>query len=115
MSCSPAICRDPATASTTIGNYRDIKVEKVDPLTVRVRFKPTPFWASPFVGQFGMIIPKHLFEPYKGADSREAPANLKPVGTGPYRFVEFKPGDLVKGERNPSYHLANRRISTRSR
>src|SRR3954452_20581599 len=38
---------DPATASTTIGNYRDIKVEKVDPLTVRVRFaKPTPFWAS---------------------------------------------------------------------
>jgi peptide/nickel transport system substrate-binding protein len=100
---------DPATASTTIGNYRDIKVEKVDPLTVRVRFaKPTPFWASPFVGYFGMIIPKHLFEPYKGANSREAPVNLKPVGTGPYRFVEFKPGDLVKGERNPAYHLPNR-------
>src|SRR5437660_6961360 len=100
---------DPATASTTIGNYRDIKVEKLDPLTVRVRFaKPTPFWASAFVGYFGMIIPKLLFEPYKGANSREAPANLKPVGTGPYRFVEFKPGDLVKGERNPSYHLPNR-------
>ncbi len=100
---------DPATASTTIGNYQDIKVEKVDPLTVRVHFpKPTPFWASPFVGYFGMIIPKHLFEPYKGANSREAPANLQPVGTGPYRFVEFKPGDLVKGERNPSYHLPNR-------
>ncbi len=49
-----------------------------------------------------------MFEPYKGANSREAPANLKPVGTGPYRFVEFKPGDLVKGERNPSYHLPNR-------
>jgi peptide/nickel transport system substrate-binding protein len=100
---------DPATASTTIGSYRDIKVEKVDPLTVRVHFpKPTPFWASPFVGYFGMIIPKHLFEPYKGANSREAPANLQPVGTGPYRFVEFKPGDLVKGERNPSYHLPDR-------
>ncbi len=100
---------DPATASTTIGNYRDIKVEKVDPLTVRVHFaRPTPFWASPFVGYFGMIIPKHLFEPYKGTNSREAPANLKPVGTGPYRFVEFKPGDLVKGERNPSYYLPNR-------
>src|SRR5260370_743565 len=68
---------DPATASTTIGNYRDINVEKVDPLTVRVHFaKPTPFWASPFVGQFGMIIPKHLFEPYKGANSREATTNL---------------------------------------
>jgi peptide/nickel transport system substrate-binding protein len=100
---------DPATASTTIGNYQDIKIEKVDPLTVRVHFvKPTPFWASPFVGQFGMIIPKHVFEPYKGANSRAAPENLKPVGTGPYRFVEFKPGDLVKGERNPSYHVGNR-------
>jgi len=100
---------DPATAATTIGSYQDVKVEKLDPLTVRVNFaKPTPFWADAFVGQFGMIIPKHLFEAYKGANSRDAPNNLKPVGTGPYRFVDFKPGDLVTGERNPSYHLANR-------
>ena len=100
---------DPATAATTFGTYRDAKVEKIDPLTVRVRFdKPTPFWAGLFVAVFGMIIPKHLFEPYKGGNSRDAPANLKPVGTGPYRFVEFKPGDLIKGERNPSYHVANR-------
>jgi hypothetical protein len=28
-----------------------------------------------------MIIPKHLFEAFKGAKSREAPTNLKPVGT----------------------------------
>src|SRR5260370_1592728 len=50
---------DPATASTTIGNYRYINVEQVDPLTVRVHFaQPTPFWATPFVGQFGMIIPR---------------------------------------------------------
>src|ERR1700757_682111 len=100
---------DPATAATTIGSYNDLKVEKIDPLTVRVRFpKPTPNWADAFVGQRGMVIPKHLFEPYKGVNSRDAPANLKPVGTGPYRFVDFKPGDLIKGERNPFYHLPNR-------
>jgi peptide/nickel transport system substrate-binding protein len=100
---------DPATAATTIGSYQDIKVEKVDPLTVRLNFaKPTPFWADAFIGQFGMIIPKHLFEAYKGANSRDAPNNLKPVGTGPYRFVDFKPGDLVTGERNPAYHQPNR-------
>ena len=100
---------DPATAATTIGSYQNITVEKLDPLTVRVRFKkPTPFWADAFVGAFGMILPKHLFEPYKGANSRAAPEDLKPVGTGPYRFVEFKPGDLVRGDRNPSYHVPNR-------
>jgi peptide/nickel transport system substrate-binding protein len=100
---------DPATAATTIGDYRDTKVEKLDPLTVRVRFdKPTPFWAGVFVAAGGMIIPKHLFEAYNGAASRDAPANLKPIGTGPYRFVDFKPGDLIRGERNPSHHVANR-------
>ncbi len=100
---------DPATANTTIGSYRDVKVEKVDPLTVRILFqRPTPFWADPFVATQGMIIPKHLFGAYTGAKSREAPTNLKPVGTGPYRFVDFKPGDIVRGERNPTYHEANR-------
>jgi len=100
---------DPATAATTIGSYKDVKVEKVDDYTAVVRFaKPTPFWADAFVAVRGMIIPKHLFADYKGAKSREAPANLKPVGTGPYRFVDFKPGDLVKAELNIDYHVANR-------
>ena len=100
---------DPATASVTIGSYKDVKVEKVDDFTVRVIFaKPTPFWADAFVGTRGMIIPKHLFADYIGGKSRDAPANLKPVGTGPYKFVDFKPGDMVKGEINPDYHMANR-------
>jgi len=100
---------DPATASVTIGSYKDIRVEKVDPYTVRVLFaKPTPFWADAFVSSRGMLVPKHLFEAYKGAKSREAPTNLRPVGTGPYRFVDFKPGDMVRGELNPNYRVENR-------
>lgn len=101
--------RDKETASVTIGSYQNVEVEKIDQFTVRVKFqKPTPFWADAFVGTRGMLIPKHLFGEYKGAKSREAPNNLKPVGTGPYKFVDFKPGDLVKGERNPNYHFPNR-------
>jgi peptide/nickel transport system substrate-binding protein len=100
---------DPATAATTIGTYQDINVVKLDDYTIRVEFKkPTPFWADAFVGSFGMIIPKHIFEPYSGAKSREAPANLKPIGTGPYLFVGFNPGDLVQGKINPNYHVPNR-------
>ena len=100
---------DPATAAVSIGTYKSVKVEKVDSHTVRVLFdKPTPFWANALTGNYGMMIPKHLFADYKGAKSREAPNNLKPVGTGPYKFVDFKPGDLVKGEINADYHVPNR-------
>jgi peptide/nickel transport system substrate-binding protein len=100
---------NPETAAVTIASYKDIKVEKIDDFTVRVKFaKPTPFWADAFVGTNGMIIPKHLFADYSGGKSRDAPANLKPVGTGPYMFVDFKPGDMVRGKLNPDYHVPNR-------
>jgi peptide/nickel transport system substrate-binding protein len=101
--------KDPASATTTIGSYKDVKVEKVDQYTVKVMFdQPTPFWADAFVGPRGMIIPKHLYADFIGAKSREAPTNLKPVGTGPYLFKDFKPGDMVAGVINPKYHMDNR-------
>jgi peptide/nickel transport system substrate-binding protein len=101
---------DPATAAVTSGAYREIsKIEKLDSHTVKLTFnKPQPFWSDAFCGNRGMIIPKHHFEAFRGAKSREAPANLKPVGTGAYRCVDFKPGDIVKGELNASYHVPNR-------
>src|SRR5437870_5348805 len=101
---------DPATSAVTVGQYRDIvRIDKLDSHTVKLVFKsPMPFWSAAFCGPTGMIIPKHLFQTYKGDKSREAPTNLKPVGTGPYRFVDFKPGDIVRGELNSSYHVANR-------
>jgi peptide/nickel transport system substrate-binding protein len=101
--------RDPATAALTVGSYKDVTVEKIDDYSVKVNFpKPTPFWADAFVAASGCIIPKHLFADYSGAKSREAPTNLKPVGTGPYMFRDFKPGDLVSGVINPNYHQPNK-------
>jgi peptide/nickel transport system substrate-binding protein len=101
--------RDPATAAVTSGSYKDVVVEKIDDYTVAVKFAaPTPFWADTFVSAFGCIIPKHVFVDYAGAKSREAPANLAPVGTGPYKFKDFRPGDLVSGTINANYHRENR-------
>src|SRR5437016_5642490 len=101
---------DPATAAVTAGAFPDVvRVEKVDANTVKVSFKrPQPFPYTTLCGPTGQIIPKHVFEPFKGAKSREAPANVKPVGTGPFKFVDFKPGDVVHAELNPNYHVPNR-------
>lgn len=103
-----AYAGDPATSTVTVGTYRDLKVEKVDSHTVRVTYaKPAPFWAEAFTGNIGMILPKHIFEPFTGAKSRENPANVKPVGTGPYEFVDFKPGDMLRGKAFMGYHVPN--------
>ena len=101
--------KDPATAAVTLKVFKDVVCTKVDSHTLKVTFaKATPFWATAFVAAEGMVIPKHLFADYIGAKSRDAPTNLKPVGTGPYKFVDFKPGDMVRGTINTDYHMANR-------
>ncbi len=99
---------DPATATYDIATYQEVKVSKLDDYTIKLAFaKPTPYWADAFVGVRGMIIPQHLFAQYKGGNSRQAPANLAPVGTGPYMYVQFRPGDLVRARINPNYHEEN--------
>ncbi len=103
-----AYAGDPAAAMVTVAAYKDIKIVKLDTYTVRVEFpKPTPFWSEPLTGIVGCILPKHVFEPYMGAKSRENPANLKPVGTGPYKLLDFKPGDMLRAEANKDYHVPN--------
>jgi peptide/nickel transport system substrate-binding protein len=99
---------DPATTAVTIGNYKDVaRIEKLDAHTFKIVYKaPYPAWFQTFGGT-ACVIPKHAFEPFKGAKAREAPANLKPVGTGPYRILDFKPGDSIRAELNPNYHDAS--------
>ena len=103
-----AYAADPAAAMITVAIYKDIKVEKIDSHTVKVTYpKAVPFWAEALVGSTGNILPKHIFEPYMGAKSRENPANTRPVGTGPYKIVDFKPGDTLRAEANTGYHVPN--------
>jgi peptide/nickel transport system substrate-binding protein len=98
---------DPATAATSSGIYDNIlRIDKLNDQAITVVFKePTPVW---FLSGRGHILPKHLLAEYKGPNARNAPYNLKPVGTGPYKIVDFKPGDIVRYELDPNYHIPNR-------
>jgi len=100
----------PETAATTISAFSSVEaVEVLDATTVKVLFKePNPAWALPFVGYEGLILPKHIFADYIGAASRNAPANLLPVGTGPYKVVDFRPGDVVTYEANERFREAGK-------
>jgi peptide/nickel transport system substrate-binding protein len=88
---------NPAVKSSSASNYASVaRVVAVNPTTVRVIFKDVnPAWAVPFVGAQGCILPKHVFAAYNGSKALDAPANLKPVGTGPYRVVEFSKEDVI--------------------
>jgi len=96
---------NPKTGTTNAGVYEAVQsVDAIDATTVKVTFKmPNPAWSLPFIGAAGSILPKHIFASYNGENLREATANLMPIGTGPYRVVEFKPGDVVVYEPNPEY------------
>ena len=74
------------------------KTEVVDDLTAKVTLK-TPF--SPFINQLAhpsavMISPTALKK--YGKDIM-----FHPVGTGPYKFVEWKQTDYLKGAKNENY------------
>ena len=98
---------DPATAAVTRGLYENIlRIDKLNDHAIRVVFKaPTPMW---YAGGNAHILPKHRFAEYTGLNARNAPYNLTPVGTGPYKIIDFKPGDVALYEVNPHYHVPNR-------
>ncbi len=47
------------------------------------------------------ILPKHLYDGQ--GDATKNPANLKPVGTGPFKFSEWNKGSTIKLVRNENY------------
>jgi peptide/nickel transport system substrate-binding protein len=84
-------------------------VEANDPYTVTVTFKePNPYPYQIFVSGLGNIIQKKQFEPFLGDNAKDAPGNLAPIGTGPYKVVDFKPGDVVTYTLNENYRDPNK-------
>jgi peptide/nickel transport system substrate-binding protein len=99
---------DPATMTSTRAAFEEIaRIDKLDSHTVKVVYKkPQPFWARVFIDDG--LLPRHVFARHKGAGVREAFGTAKVVGTGPYRLVDFKPGDSILAELNTQYHVPDR-------
>ncbi|MBV9395210.1 MAG: ABC transporter substrate-binding protein [Methylobacteriaceae bacterium] len=52
------------------------------------------------------ILPKHIYG--DGQDVKTHPANLQPIGSGPYRFVDYKQGEAITLERFDKFFIAGR-------
>ena len=76
-------------------------VDTPDPHTAVMRLShPAPAIMSALSASESPILPKHVYE---NSDPLTNPANNAPVGTGPFRFGEWKRGNYIALERNPIY------------
>jgi peptide/nickel transport system substrate-binding protein len=96
---------DPKSAATDNRTTEGVeKVEAKDQNTVVVTYKEAnPNSYQIFVSALGNIIQKKQFGDFIGEKSKDAPGNLSPIGTGPYKVKEFKPGDVVLYELNENF------------
>ncbi len=92
---TPTAYREDFTAVDTI--------RAPDPYTIRIHYR-RPYAKA--LQSWGIwILPKHVLERYvREGRLRDAPQNrANPVGTGPYRFSEWRAGEKVVLVENPDY------------
>lgn len=91
-------------ARVVINKYVE-SVTAPDAGTVVVKLKETfaPF-LSIFVVDNMPMVPKHI---YDGTDFATNPANQTPIGTGPFKFKEWKKGSHIVLTRNNDYWKPN--------
>ena len=90
----------PTTRTAYGGDFKEVeRAIVVDRYTFRVIYK-RPF--APGLSSWGslVVLPKHLLA---GQDINTTPFSRKPVGTGPFRFKEWKTGEKIVLEVNPTY------------
>ncbi len=78
-----------------------VAVETPDPHTAIFRLSaPSPIILGALSAVESQVLPAHL---YAGTDILRNPHNIRPVGTGPFRFKAWQKGDYIEFERNPDY------------
>lgn len=90
----------PARGRVTFAVVR--QVDTPDPLTAILRLdRPAPYLLAALAWSGdAQVLPRHL---YAGSDPLRNSRNTAPIGTGPFRFAEWKRGTYVRMLRNPAY------------
>lgn len=85
-----------------INTFHDLQtVDTPDDHTVVFKLAhPAPYMMMALSAYESPVIPKHLFA---GTDLATNPYANKPVGTGPFKFVEWKKGQYIRLDSNPDY------------
>ncbi len=77
------------------------EIETPDAHTAIFRLaNPAPYMMRSLGSYESPMVPKHLLE---GQDARSADIANKPVGTGPFKFVEWKKGQYIRLDKNEDY------------
>lgn len=100
-------CVDEATGCTSRASFEGVtSVEAIDDLTVQITYDaPTPFPYVAFGDATTPIINAVQFADCVGAAAQTCnEQNTLPLGTGPYKIVDFKVNDVATYERNEYYH-----------
>ena len=99
-------CTAPGSGCSALAAFSGIaSVSAPDDLTVAIAFeRPVSYPYEAFVGAATPVISERQFAGCLGAAARGCTEqNLAPLGSGPYRVVEFVPNDRALYERNPHY------------
>jgi peptide/nickel transport system substrate-binding protein len=93
----------PRGAST----FRELTdVETPNPQTAVFKLAaPAPYLMMALSGYESPMLPKHLYE---GTDVKTSKYGNAPVGTGPFKFVEWQRGQFIRLDRNPDYWRSGR-------
>lgn len=98
------MCDESANASTVDVCEGVRSVNATDPYTAVVTYNEArPYYFQWGVGRSSQILQKAQYSACLGEKARSCSADTKPIGTGPYKVREFRPGDLVTYEINESY------------
>ena len=82
-------------------------VETPDPHTAIIRLsRPHPALLLAMSPGLMPILPKHVYG--DGQEIKSHPANLKPVGSGPFRFVAYRQGESIELERFDKFFIPGR-------